>query len=624
MVIEALEAERVARSKRAFTTRRVGAENMQSLIYGVVSPASGDLVLARVDEIRKHKRLELTDGRKALMFPGDEIVVCFGNRYAPDQYEAVIGFDLSSCDLVAAGGVAAREVCRNLRMIEPTRITPIGIVGDGAGNRLNLRNFSVPDQNDAPPIPTILSVGTSMNAGKTLTATSLVRGLKAAGYRIAAIKATGTGSGNDVWIVKDAGADVVLDFTDSGFSGTYLIPQPEIEAATRRLINHAAWLGCDLAVIEIADGLQHMETAALIEAKHLWSNNLGVVFAAYDAMGAKCGVDLLQALGHRVLALSGRIALSPLAMREAQRATGLRVYTPWELQEGALVDSIFEASRRIALRPMTWLAANGARTGTNGMPSKMATDVHQAHEATGNSAAIELRVPEAYSVNEALGDLLRGQLGFAAEWVMALDMVALCNAAPGARSAERTNRRNGYRRRRWKTYLGDIEVRVPRLRRGGYRPAFLTGSALDSGDMKFLVLQALAPGRTPSSLGWLLKEMGVTGLSEQEIATLGAGLDPMVRINGDHSLANKVHPIPDKHLNGTDSRDSFMDGGGECRLVAAGQDDEDTDDDLPILPDPPVGEYCQPGDWQFASEANPRGEIAGVAPISLCQEFEED
>ena len=66
------------------------------------------------------KRLELTDGRKGLLFAGDEIIVCYGNRYAPDQYEAVIGNDLSSCDLIAAGGVAAQELSRNLRMLEPT------------------------------------------------------------------------------------------------------------------------------------------------------------------------------------------------------------------------------------------------------------------------------------------------------------------------------------------------------------------------------------------------------------------------------------------------------------------------------------------------------------------------
>ena len=117
---------------------------MRTLLSGQLKPCAGDLVMARVDELGKHRRVELPDGRRAIIFPGDEIIVCFGNRYAPDQFEAVIGDDLGSCDLVAGGGIAACELSRHDRMIEPTRITPIGLVGDAAGNTLNVRDFSLP------------------------------------------------------------------------------------------------------------------------------------------------------------------------------------------------------------------------------------------------------------------------------------------------------------------------------------------------------------------------------------------------------------------------------------------------------------------------------------------------
>lgn len=335
-----LDSHRLSRAKRAFTTRRVGVERMATLLTGDLDPRSGDLVLARVEEIGKQTRLELTDGRRAHLFPGDEIIVCFGNRYAPDQFEAVIGGDLGGCDLVAAGGIASTELSRNARMIAPTKIAPIGLVGDEEGRRLNLDTFRLPEPEGAPPIPCVLSVGTSMNAGKTLAATSLVRGLRAAGARVAAIKATGTGAGGDIWLARDAGADVVLDFTDAGFASTYLIPQPEIEAGIRRLLAHAAGLGCEIAVVEIADGLEHRETAAVVAAEHLWTDCVGALFSAYDAMGAKRGVDLLQATGRTVLAVSGRLTMSPLGMREAARATELVVVTPAELQAGALNQEI--------------------------------------------------------------------------------------------------------------------------------------------------------------------------------------------------------------------------------------------------------------------------------------------
>src|SRR6266542_2748285 len=41
------------------------------------------------------------------------------------------------------------------------------------------------------------------------------------------------------------------------------------------------------------------------------------------------------------------------------------------------------------------------------------------------------------------------------------------------RGAERTGERNGYRDRTWDTRVGSIELRVPRVRDGGYYPALL-------------------------------------------------------------------------------------------------------------------------------------------------------
>jgi transposase-like protein len=65
---------------------------------------------------------------------------------------------------------------------------------------------------------------------------------------------------------------------------------------------------------------------------------------------------------------------------------------------------------------------------------------------------------------------LREMIGFAAERLMALEIDGLCGAAPGERSAERTNQRNGYRDRDWQTRAGTVELRIPKLRRGSYFP----------------------------------------------------------------------------------------------------------------------------------------------------------
>jgi hypothetical protein len=473
---------------------------MVSLITGpAIAPASGDLVLARIDEIGKQRRIELTDGRRAYLFPGDEVVVCFGNRYAPDQFEGVIGEDLSSCDLVAAGGIASCEITRNERMIPSTRITPLGLVGNAEGKRLNLRDFAVRATGPTPPIKVVLSLGTSMNAGKTFTSTSLVRGLKGAGLRVAAIKATGTGAGNDLWIVRDAGADVVLDFTDGGLASTYLIPLDEITAATNCLICSAAQQGCDVAVVEVADGLQHLETAEVVQAEHLWSDCVGVIFAAYDSMGAKCGVDMLRAAGHNVLAVSGRLTQSPLMVRETERSTGLHVYTPWEIQDGALTSAIMGMPARINHK---------AEEDQYRVEMSSDYDMLLVGEQAHASARIRPRIES--SIRELLKMIV--------EKVMATEVSTICGAGMGTRCPSRINRRNGYRVKLWKTDVGGIDLKVPRVRKGGYYPIFLNQNSISAEELAALVARVAAPNATPVDLERLLKCIGVTQISPETIA----------------------------------------------------------------------------------------------------------
>jgi transposase-like protein len=60
-------------------------------------------------------------------------------------------------------------------------------------------------------------------------------------------------------------------------------------------------------------------------------------------------------------------------------------------------------------------------------------------------------------------DLLREMIGFTAQRLMALEVEGLTGAAPGERSPERINQRNGYRDRVWETRAGPVELRIPKL-----------------------------------------------------------------------------------------------------------------------------------------------------------------
>lgn len=345
-----LTPERVARAKNAYTTRLVRPESMSTLLTAPgLRPEAGDLVLARVEVIGQHQKIERPDGRKSALFPGDEIIVVFGNRYAPDQFEAEVPPDLGPCQLVAGGGLAAGVLCSHFAMEEATAISPLGLVADEDGRRINLRDWCLA----APPVPrdqprptTIAVVGSSMNAGKTTTAAYLINGLAATGRAVGAAKVTGTGAGNDVWFMADAGASPVLDFTHAGYPSTYHCSAEEVRSVMRTLSAHLADSGVDTVVLEVADGMFQPETAALLTSPEFADGVNAVVFAGTDALSAVAGVQQLRGLGLPTVAVSGLFTASPLACREARSAlTGVVVLAREEICHPSVAELLVAEAR---------------------------------------------------------------------------------------------------------------------------------------------------------------------------------------------------------------------------------------------------------------------------------------
>lgn len=332
-----VDVKRLESAKRAASTRRIDLELGTRLIAKGVAPAAGDLVLARVDRTGHHDGVEQASGRRATLYPRDEILLCYGNRYAPDQFEAVVPADLGACHMVAAGGLAAKALSWHTRIRPPTEITPIGLVANSDGKPLNIRSFRLPTPALHLSIPVILSVGTSMNSGKTTTAAQLIRALRLAGIDVGAAKITGTSAGKDPWLMSDAGARMVLDFNDAGFATTYMEPVTDVENGAFTLLKTLQAGGCRMAVVEIADGLLQQETRELLARPGFKRCVSAVFFSAVDSMGAVAGASWLGQQGYYVASLAGVMTNSPLAAREAALASGLPVRLLRELQEPSQV-----------------------------------------------------------------------------------------------------------------------------------------------------------------------------------------------------------------------------------------------------------------------------------------------
>ncbi|MFI6011108.1 DUF1611 domain-containing protein [Streptomyces sp. NPDC051243] len=321
------EAAKVSYTARRLVELGYGSPGTLGLRMEDEPPRAGDLVLCRVTEIGQHRFLGQVDGKRNRLFVGDTIVVAYGARYAPDQFESEVPGDLGPCDLVAGGGIAGRVVSSHARMKSPTQLEPLGLVTDERGEVINLARLARPVVPALAPRPrTIAVLGTSMNAGKTTVAAALIRGLSLAGRRVGAAKVTGTGAPGDPTLMSDAGAARVIDFTDLGFPTTYRQPMPQVIRILRGAITDLTSHQTDAIVLEVADGLLQRETAALIRTPEFRASVDSIVFAAGESVSAVAGVRLLREEGLPVVALSGVLTSSPLAMAEAVAEVGIPVY----------------------------------------------------------------------------------------------------------------------------------------------------------------------------------------------------------------------------------------------------------------------------------------------------------
>lgn len=324
--------------KHSLATHCVPADLLAGAVPFSRPPRVGDLVVAEVLKVGRHTTVENRGGVATYLFPGDTIVGVFGNRYATDQYEAYVPDQaVAECDLLSAGGVCGEVVSRHASMAPPTRLRLLGLGCDGRGRPLNTRDFALPllDGGDDRG-EVILVVGSSMNAGKTTTAGTIVRALSRAGSTVAAAKVTGTASGKDGRYLGSCGARPMLDFTDAGFPSTYLASLDELLRVHRVLLSHLRAVHPDYIVLEVADGVVQRETRLLLDSAEFCRGIAHVLFAAGDSLSAATGVRLLRERGLPLRAVSGAVTQSELAMREVEEVTGVRCLGTEQMMAGEL------------------------------------------------------------------------------------------------------------------------------------------------------------------------------------------------------------------------------------------------------------------------------------------------
>ena len=112
---------------------------------------------------------------------------------------------------------------------------------------------------------------------------------------------------------------------------------------------------------------------------------------------------------------------------------------------------------------------------------------------------------------------------------MGAEADALCGAAYGERSTERTNRRNGYRERRFDTRVGTIDLAVPKLRAGSYFPDWLLQPRRRAERaLVAVVAECYLAGVSTRRVEGLVETLGIASLSKSQVSELATSLDAAV------------------------------------------------------------------------------------------------
>jgi putative transposase len=124
-------------------------------------------------------------------------------------------------------------------------------------------------------------------------------------------------------------------------------------------------------------------------------------------------------------------------------------------------------------------------------------------------------------------DVLRESVALMVREVMELEVARLAGAEHGERApGQRLAQRNGYRERRWDTRVGEIELAIPRLRTGSYLPSFLEPRRRAE---QAVVQEAYVNGVSTRKVDRLVEQMGLRGLSKDQVSRMCQGLDEQVQ-----------------------------------------------------------------------------------------------
>jgi transposase-like protein len=125
-------------------------------------------------------------------------------------------------------------------------------------------------------------------------------------------------------------------------------------------------------------------------------------------------------------------------------------------------------------------------------------------------------------------DFLREGIQVLTEALMELEISQQIGAERYEHSGGRATYRNSYRERLWQTRVGDVALRIPKVRAGSYFPSFLEARRRPEQALLAVIQQAYIEGVSTRKVDDLVQSLGLSGIDKSAVSRICKQLDEVV------------------------------------------------------------------------------------------------
>jgi hypothetical protein len=321
------------RLDRIASSTRNAALSPEVIVGDEILASEGYVLAVRILEDKAtYNTVEDVTGRMLALRAGDVLAGTLGTRRALRGYAGIVPTHIAVGDTIEVlnlGGILGHCTSVNPDIGPPFRAEVLGAIlafpalGDRIGRPAHIKDHAVPPADALESdVPVVYVAGTCMNAGKTVAATELVRGLARSGLKVAGAKLTGVSLMRDALAMMDAGAVAALTFNDVGIASTHA----GVTVATAKgIFNRLAAAKPDVIVAELGDGiLGEYGVQDILHDSELMRMGAAYVIAAPDPVACWGAAELMRnEFGLPVTVITGPATDNEVGQVYVQTALGL-------------------------------------------------------------------------------------------------------------------------------------------------------------------------------------------------------------------------------------------------------------------------------------------------------------